>query len=395
MRTAHLPDDHHSLLLTASLAEGREAVDAWAAWQSRSRWQTDPIDEASVRILPLVYASLSRIDVSLPGLSRLRGWHRRSWLENRRLLHLAIPGMRALVQAGHRVMVLKGTSLTLRYYADPGARSMKDVDLLVPESEIFDALDILETHGWTSTEAAWTARDLLTRHHGVSLALDGRNGARIDLHRRLLADSHEHADEPLWERAEPVTIGDVRVCAPCTADELLLVCIHGWQWQPVASIRWIADAVTLARHMNGDDAWTRLMTEARRRQLSLRLSRALRLLLDDFAAPVPPRVVADLEAGPFAPFEAGEARRHTRPPGLLPPGLPRAYFAQYRAAGPPDGPAWWFACVRRFWTSSHAPALHQLVPWLVQWARRRVRAHVTARSADSRHPRSSTRSSVP
>jgi hypothetical protein len=386
MRTAHLPDDNHVLLLKAGLSASQEAVDAWSAWQSRTRWETEPIDEASVRMLPLVYASLSRIDPSLPGLSRLRGWHRRSWLENRRLVHLATPGIRSLVQAGHRVMVLKGTALTLRYYDDPGGRSMKDVDLLVHEARVFDALDILETHGWTSAEAGWAARDLLKRHHGVGLSLHGNSRGRIDLHRRLLADSHEHADEPLWERADPVAIGDVPVYAPCTADELLLVCIHGWQWQRVASIRWIADAITLTRHMRDDAAWTRLIAEARRRQVALRLSRALRLLVDHFSAAIPPAVVAELEAGPFAPFEDREADLHTRPPGLLPPGLPRAYFAQFRSAGPPDGPAWWFACARRFWASSNAPAPRHLAPWLMQWARRRVRAHLTARSVSDSLP---------
>src|SRR5690606_26931853 len=160
-----------------------------------------------------------------------------------------------------------------------------------------------ETHGWTSAEAGWAARDLLKRHHGAGLSLHGNSRGRIDLHRRLLADCHEHADEPLWERADPVAISDAPVCAPCTADALCRAGLLGWQWTPATSNRWAPDATTLKRPLRDDAARARLIAEARRRQVALRLSRALRLLVDHCSAAIPPAVVADLEAGPIAPFE--------------------------------------------------------------------------------------------
>ena len=380
----HLPNPTQELLLQAALSDGDTACGAWREWQVRTRWETDAIDEASLRMLPLVYSSLTRIDPLLPGLVRLKGWYRRSWLENTRLLHQTRPSIQALLDAGLRVMILKGTSLTVRYYKDRGARSMRDIDLLVPDSEAAAALEILERLGWTSNERDNAARDVLARHHGVNLAHP--DGGRIDLHRRLLADSPRNADGPLWEHAVPVVLGDSHVVAPCNADELLLVCVHGWQWQPVPSIRWIHDAVTIARHMKEDD-WQRLVNEARRRQVSLRMSLAIGVIRERFGTAVPDRVLAQLGTTPVADFEAAEERNHTSPPGLLPPGLMRAYFAHTREVGSPDGAGWWIGCARRFWFVSNAPSVRTLAPWLVRWARRRVNAGRAARQV----PRSAVR----
>jgi hypothetical protein len=172
--------------------------------------------------------------------------------------------------------------------------------------------------------------------------------------------------------------------------------VHGWQWNVVPSIRWIHDAVVIARRMRGED-WAWLECEARRRQVSFRLSRALRVVHDRFAAPVPVDLLARIEAGPFASFEAAEERNHTSAPGLA-PGFPRAYFALAREIGPPDGPRWWLQCAQRFWFVRNPPSGAQLAPWLARWVTQRFRSTAAARDESSsarRHTSTSDPGSPP
>ena len=380
--SSHLPDDAQTLLIRATVAEADVARAAWHQWQQRTPWETEAIDAASQRLLPLVYMSLSRIDPSISGLKRLKGTYRRTWLENSRLLHLARPAIRALIDAGHRVMVIKGASLTFRYYGGRGARPMGDVDVLVPAAEARAALVVLERLGWVCTEGGHTAGEVLARHHAVNLKDD--QGGRVDLHRQLLADAPPDADASLWERAEPLMIDGVRVLAPSAPDELLLACVHGWEWSAVPSIRWVPDALAIARHMRGDDDWGWLAEGARRRQVAFRLSRALRVLCDRFGADIPATILQSLEAGPFAKFEIAEERNHTNPPGMLPPGLPRAYYAALRETGKPDGLVWWINCARRFWFVANPPSGRELAPWLARWATRRITSRSAARRAARR-----------
>jgi hypothetical protein len=392
--TTHLPDASQELLLRAALADGDAAQVAWETWAARTRWESEPIDAASTRVLPLVYASLAQQLPPAADLPKLKVLYRRTWYENNRLLQRAKPAIRALLDAGHRVMLLKGAALVLRHYGDRGARPMGDVDLLVPDGEADAALDELDRLGWVSGEPGRTARDVLTRHHAVNLVHE--SGGRVDLHRRFLADSPQGADGPLWDRAEPVAIDELRLLAPSAADELLLACVHGWQWNVVPSIRWIHDAVVIARRMRGED-WAWLECEARRRQVSFRLSRALRVVHDRFAAPVPVDLLARIEAGPFASFEAAEERNHTSAPGLA-PGFPRAYFALAREIGPPDGPRWWLQCAQRFWFVRNPPSGAQLAPWLARWVTQRFRSTAAARDESSsarRHTSTSDPGSPP
>jgi hypothetical protein len=379
VRTPHLPDANQSLLLRAALVEGPVARRAWSDWYARTGWEAGRIDEASERILPLVYARLGRGDDSMAGVARLRALYRRTWYGNSRHRHLVKPAIAALQDAGHRVMLIKGVSLMLKYYADSGARAMGDVDLLVNDADAVAALDELLRHGWRSIEPDRTAHDVLARHHGVGLSHP--SGGQIDLHRRLLADSPPNADGPLWDAAEQASLDGLSVLVPCAADELLLTCIHGWQWNPVPSIRWIHDAAIVVRHMQGDESWARLVAEARRRHLSFRLSCALGLLRERFDVDVPAKVLANLERGPFAPFEMAEERAHTSPPGLAPPALTRAYFMHQREVGMPGGIGWWIGCARRFWFMRNPPSGLRFFPWLAQWAGRRLRSAAAVRQS--------------
>ena len=115
--------------MRASILDGDAARSAWREW--RKTVDFDLIDQASYRMVPLLYRNLERLRVDDPFVGTLRGIYRRTWCESQllfRRLAKVIEGLRA---AGVESLVLKGAALASQAYDDAGARSMADVDVLV------------------------------------------------------------------------------------------------------------------------------------------------------------------------------------------------------------------------------------------------------------------------
>jgi hypothetical protein len=207
-------------------------------------------------------------------------------------------------------MVLKGASLSLLAYGSPGVRPMDDVDVLVPIERRIDAVEVMRKAGWRPEKAdveAWARV-----HH--SIGIDGPQGGNMDLHWFSLWQPAR--DEPLWRKAVPLELSGVPTLAPCPADQLLLVCVHGTPWSPLPPFRWIADAAAVIRSAGDGLDWDRLVSEAGRRQLTVASAAALGYLREEFDLAVPVAVLDRLRAA--------LASRHER--------------AAFRAACQPDSP---------------------------------------------------------
>lgn len=93
-----------------------------------------------------------------------------------------------------------------------------------------------------------------------------------------------------------------RVLSP--PDQLVQVCAHSTHRSPgVAPIRWVADAVLLLRKEGDSFDWTRAVSMARLRGVSLALLRCLRYLRDGLGVSVPAAVLEELRRN----RRAGEA----------------------------------------------------------------------------------------
>jgi hypothetical protein len=340
---------------------------AWSTWLEQVGDLDVGLDSGSERLLPVVYASLSRDHEDFPERKALSVRYRRSWYTHNLLLHGARSAIRALQDAGHDVMVVKGVSLAARYYEDRGARSISDVDVVVREDEADAALDVLLRAGWRSSDSVIPVEQLFSRSHAAGL-IDG-GGGHVDLHRRMMALSRPGLDGPVWERAEETTIDTVTVWTPCAADELVLTLVHGWAWSPVPSIRWIPDVAAIVPHMDDED-WRTLIAEARRRQVSFRVVTALRAAHDHSGVPVPGHVLDELANGPFAPFEVSEERWHTTAHGRVPPGV-FAYYEHVRHVGSPNGVTWWIDFARYYASLISRPEGEGPVSWMIEKLKRR------------------------
>jgi hypothetical protein len=360
------------LLLDVVLASPEKAVEAWEHWDALTDWQHCMIDQGSFRLLPLVYRRLAGIAPDIEAISTLKGLYRRSWFENVRLFKLTGPGLELLINAGHPLLLFKGFSLSLQYYQDKGARSMADVDVLVPEDEAYEALYLLEEAGWQSSgNAEYSARETLQRMHSVDL--HHISGGKIDLHRYLFHYTLTPGiDTPVWMHAGEGEFNGLKVKTLCPADEFLHTCLHGLRFNKIPSIRWIADAATILREAGENIDWEYLAGEARRREISLQTSKALNLLANEFEMPIPPTVLVDLAGGPFSWFEAAEYKRFSTNPGWIPALIHRQPFFYFRRAGRPGGFSWWIGLVRYLFFILKPPPVGEIPHWLVhRWREKR------------------------
>lgn len=328
----------HRLLLDAVLQTGQPALEAWMRWQQVTSWQDSPVDWPSYRLLPAVYKNIRHTGDDTPGLARLKGLYRRAWYENTRLLHASLPALCALAEVGIPVLVFKGISLGIHYYKDRAARPMSDLDVLVPENDTHQALEVLLQAGWQVEHPYFSAEGLFNYYHGVNLAL--APVGHVDLHRRLFADELTPGlDEPIWQAARPLQLEGLPVLRLSPEDELLLACMHGWRREEPASIRWIVDASQILQTESLD--WGKLVDEAARRRMTVRAALSLAYLNNEFNLGIPSEIITELHSRPAATFELPEADWALRPQGWIPITAHKIYYWYIRQHGMPGGLGWW------------------------------------------------------
>jgi putative nucleotidyltransferase-like protein len=332
------------LLLRAALLEGEPALDAWREWNRRE--VVEELDEASDRLVGLLWRNLDAHGIEHHTMAKLKGVYRHTWFKNQSVLRQAGVPIRALREAGIPTLALKGATLCPLYYRDWGVRRMEDFDLLVPPDRAADAMAALRAIG--ATPSASDAEAGVPLKH--SEPFSHPDGWTMDLHWYSLWRSAP--DQTIWDHAVPLDVGGEQTLAPGPTHQLLLVCIHGADWDAKSPIRWVADATAVIRAVEVD--WDLLVKEAKERLLTVALGSTLEYLRDSVDTPVPEDVLQRLHEAPSPRFERVAFRQTTRPfsprrtlysvwerhsrlkrlrpPGPTPPGLLRYYYDVLSAA---------------------------------------------------------------
>jgi Uncharacterised nucleotidyltransferase/Transglutaminase-like superfamily len=149
--------------------------------------------------------------------------------------------------------VFKGIPLAITAFQDPGLRDAGDIDLLVAESDLFRAGEILRSQGYVrlDPQARLTRRRLrsyLAHQKDFSYG-HPLSDVIIDLHWRLFRNSFLPANAGLTDAGEDwVDIGSERVATLPAPRLLLYLCIHGaldgW-----LRLKWLTDIGALMHAM--------------------------------------------------------------------------------------------------------------------------------------------------
>lgn len=286
------PTSQQLLLLQAALLDGNRAKEAWFSWRRQINVD-DEFDYGSFRLLPLVYKNLQKMSINDDFMPRLKGIYRMAWYENHRMFHDLRPHIQELADAGFDLFFLKGMPLVHLYYGHHALRPMADIDLLVPFSQVHDAMAFLEEKGWIKNSHA-TDDDLKYRH---SMQFRSPKGLELDLHWHVMLECcNDEYDRLFWEQSEQAELDGIQARVLGPTDFLFHTIIHGVRWNEVPPIRWIPDATLILRKDVDRIDWQRLLDCARQVGVTHRLELGLSYLKDNFDLPIPDTVITELRA---------------------------------------------------------------------------------------------------
>lgn len=175
---------------------------------------------------------------------------------------------------GIEVLRLKGIAYIDDLYADPGERPMGDLDLLVQDRQVADALGVLNELGYRCREG----KNFMFAHTHHALTLD-RIGpsslmSSIDLHRSMMQRWRTDIDlEGIWARA------DLENHRPDPIDEVLLHLSHIVRHELMVPLSGYVDLSRLLKRLDGREELLercRLFRVGRGAQAVLTLFDALR-----------------------------------------------------------------------------------------------------------------------
>ena len=294
----------HLLLLKASLLEGHAALAAYREW--RPTLDLTTITYGQQRLLPLLQRNLIRLGIEDPLIDRFRGIRRYFWVRNLNAMTFAQGIFAALDRVGVPFIVLKGAALVACYLDDRSLRPMDDIDILIPEDRLADAVAVLTKLELRPSHLS--IRDILADGHLRSL-LSGEAFFRakqvIDLHLKQVIDLHwkamdldrsPHADDRFWQARREASLGGTRITVLDPAHQLLHIFAHAAPSDAGSAVyQWPADAALIIRG-EPDLCFGRLIAEAKRRRLSAIAAEALGLLANELNLPIPQNVIKQLRA---------------------------------------------------------------------------------------------------
>jgi hypothetical protein len=282
------------ILLQAALLDAPVATDAWLKWQEMV--QTDAIDAASWKLIPLVYVNLKRLGFEDPLLLQARECHLHHWRSNQRLFQQTAVFLDQLERLKIPVLVLKGVALAHLYYPDTGSRPMADLDLLVPAGK-FSALCVkLIDAGWKATTDDFES---FRMDQEPSFGLMRPDGFWVDIHCHVLhVNCTQEADEEFWVHAQSWTLRQRAALTLAPEDHLLHVICHGVRWCDVPPFRWMADAWWILAGSHDSFDWERFLRQVRFHQVNLEVFRGLELMNRITPLEFPPNLLARLAAIP-------------------------------------------------------------------------------------------------
>ena len=273
------------------------------------------IDE---RVAPLLFKSLQK---SKPGfasnipediLNQLRIRYYETWFRNEALYQELEDILKTLESGGIEAVVLKGACLATSVYPDFGLRPMSDLDILVQEPQITDAVRIVGSMGYFEHYPS-TRPDVneIVSHH-VKLKKTNDRVFYLELHTYLIGGEALIYSVPVdwfWEQTEPFS-GEYQ---KSSGDKKLVNFVSAYQFNPSAQLMhlcahavllhglgdtqliWLYDIHALVEKMGEVIDWRLVSDQAKIYNWSDAVNAALTKVQGMFDTDIPSEVLSDLE----------------------------------------------------------------------------------------------------
>jgi hypothetical protein len=209
-------------------------------------------------VLPLLYQALqTHADSAIPTAVRQ---NLRARFHENAAHSLLLAGELARIATilssnGIRMLAFKGPALAVLAYGDVSSRRYIDLDVIVQQSDVARAREVLRRLGFIAPEYLSSSRDdLLQRvQHNVAL-IRADDGLVVELHWRIAAKDFVRLpfENEMWKRAIEVSVCGVSVETLSPEDLLIALCIHGAKhfWERLSWVCDVAHLLRLDRRLN-------------------------------------------------------------------------------------------------------------------------------------------------
>lgn len=217
-----------------------------------------------------------------------------------------------LAARGIPVMLLKGMHLARYVYADPGLRSMADVDIMVHPEHLAEVERVFLERGFGPVPRPELTEWCSWNHHLAKLQKDGAPEFEVHWNIQRPTSPFQIDPEGLWQRSVTATLEGTPVRLLSAEDLLLHLTIHLSHQHHFrrAALKGLVDITTVMTAGESAIDWTVLAARARAWGASGVLYTTLRLTSEMLGAPVPAAVFATLPHTTRDDEIVGVARRY-------------------------------------------------------------------------------------
>jgi hypothetical protein len=249
-------------------------------------------------LIPLLYFQLQKIAPDKIPAERLK--ELRDRFQNNSALNILLTGeMVSLLDLFEQNQIpavpYKGPALSVAIYGKLSLRQFADLDILVPEKDVWKATELLIERDYRAHFVIPARkRSTFIRLSYVRLFKRDSDGATVELHWRLtprfFGSSFDTTN--LWQRTRMISLQGANVRVPLSVDLILMLCIHGAKdcWE---RLEWVCGLAELIRSDAGID-WQELLERAKEARSLAIVSLGLRLAHDVLHAPIPAEVIIKL-----------------------------------------------------------------------------------------------------
>ena len=287
------PNQGQLTLLKAALLAPDEAEPYWLQFIATHDIQN--LDHGCLQVLPMVFINLKDRMKGDINEKVCRSSYKYVWANNHLLMHDAKAMLLLLKKHNLQVCLLKGVAFIGHYFPDYGMRILGDIDLLVLPNNISELVNILESNHYQlkSNQSEVNALALFRIFHARSFI--NQRGTEIDVHQYLSKFLiNAEFSERIWKNKVSIDLFDSENLAYVLSptDQLLHTVVHGLQYAPFSSIRWIVDVTSLLKNSSADIKWDELMEVCSKYYLNLPMSMALIFLAKEMSLSIPDTVLS-------------------------------------------------------------------------------------------------------
>lgn len=253
-------------------------------------------------LIPLLYFNLNRIAPGQVPPERLRELRER--FQNNSALNVLLTGeMVSLLELFEQNQIpavpYKGPAISVGIYGKISLRQFADLDILVPEKDVWKATELLIDRGYQAHFVIPERKQATFIRLGyVRLFKRESDNTTVELHWRLAPRffGASFDTSTLWQRTRMIPLQGANVRIPLSVDLVMMLCIHGAKdcWE---RLEWVCGLAELIRSDAGID-WDELLERAKEVHCLAIVSMGLVLAHDILEAPIPAAVIAKLRTPP-------------------------------------------------------------------------------------------------